>query len=81
MIVLVNADSPDQVKYTLPPDDAMFASHLAGLSDNRIGARHWQKRRCGKLGPTFWAYRRRLGSYLGEGWYGYDRRKYLEVPC
>ncbi len=22
-----------------------------------------------------------LGCYLGEGWYGYDRRKYLEVPC
>ena len=20
-------------------------------------------------------------SYLGEGWYGYDIRKYLEVPC
>jgi len=24
---------------------------------------------------------RRFGSYLGEGWYGYDIRKYLEVPC
>ena len=23
----------------------------------------------------------RFGSYLEEGWYGYDRRKYLEVPC
>ena len=43
MIVLVNADSPDQVMYTLPPDDAMFASHLAGLSDNRTGARRWQE--------------------------------------
>ena len=35
MIVLVNADPPDQVKYTLPPDDAIVASHFAGLSKRR----------------------------------------------
>jgi hypothetical protein len=27
----------------LAPDDAMFASHLAGSSDHRTGARHWPK--------------------------------------
>jgi hypothetical protein len=43
MIVLVNAGSPDQAMHTLPPDDAMFASHLAGLSHNRTGALHWQE--------------------------------------
>ena len=40
-----------------------------------------QKVAHGKLQPRFRTDCRRLGSYLGEGWYGYDRRKYLEVPC
>src|SRR5216684_7564973 len=65
MILIVNADPPDQVEYALHPDDAMFASHLVGLS-NKTGQVlvTGKKRRCGKLRPTFWAYRRPLGVYL-----------------
>jgi hypothetical protein len=29
----------------------------------------------------FWECGQRLGSYLDEGLYGYDRKKYLEVLC
>ena len=41
MIVLVNTHSPDQINTSLLT--TLFASHLAGFSDNRTGARHWPK--------------------------------------